>query len=147
MKLFYIFLLCPFFLRSQEIPKKSNTITVTGVSFKQCVTGLLDAGFMIDKIDSNYMTVRTTFIPAKLKNGKDSECEMSIDVRVKDSVATITGRWFNKMFIGLFTGGGNTPGPNDIYKTGYYSVVPKMAFSQMVEYAQALKGNIAYSQN
>lgn len=73
---------------SQDIPIKANIILVHGVSFKEVVNTLLDRGYSISKIDSNFNTVETE--PKDIPN-QGMVQQMILKVRVKDSITTITG--------------------------------------------------------
>ena len=83
----YLLLALPFSAFSQEtIPKKANTIEVSGVTFKEVAMGLLDANYTLEKVDSNFQTIKTEF-----KNGtnKNKWMKLRILVRMKDSIAII----------------------------------------------------------
>lgn len=67
-------------------PKGANVIKITGVAFREVAQRLVDSGFFFQKIDSNYQILRTEFKEVNRYN-------VSYEVRVKDSVATITGLW------------------------------------------------------
>lgn len=67
-------------------PKGTNVIKITGVAFREVAQRLVDSGFFFQKIDSNYQILRTEFKEVNRYN-------VSYEVRVKDSVATITGLW------------------------------------------------------
>ena len=74
--------------------KGDNTILVSGVTFKQVVNALLDEGFKIEKIDSNYNTVRTEW-----KEHVKYSFNYYFDIRVKDSTASITGQSKSSNFL------------------------------------------------
>lgn len=123
--------------------KKDNTITAHPVEFKQIVNTLLDAGYVIDKIDSNYYTIKTEY--KKLC----SNClpKVSFDIRVKDSSAIIKGQW--KSDGGIFAQALMGPGYDveemvfDIMVEG--SKVPKMAFKEMDRIAKLMSPDVTYS--
>src|SRR5258705_10910595 len=89
-----VLLILPVFAFSQ--PKKTNTIVVRGVTFRQAVEKGLYAGYTIEKIYSNFQTVRTDW-----KGGKKNTewMKIRIGIRIKDSSAIITGDWYNIMFV------------------------------------------------
>ncbi len=74
--------------KGQEIPKKANTIIVHGVTFSEVCNALLDSGYNIDKKDNDLQTVRTE---AK-QYPKYWNATYIIDIRVKDSIAYISGK-------------------------------------------------------
>lgn len=84
----YVFLLIPFFAQAQ--PKGANVIQVSGITFRQVATSLLDFEYSFEKIDSNFQTIRTEF-----KEMKDYVMKIQLDIRVKDSVAIIKGSWIS----------------------------------------------------
>lgn len=74
-----------------QIPNHAKTIIVTGVSFLQVCNALLDSGYTIDKKDNELQTVTTEARDyPKLWNAK-----YTINIRVKDSTAYITGKSIN----------------------------------------------------
>lgn len=82
-----ILIICSCRLLSQQ--KGDNLILVKGVSFMQVCSALLDSGYSIEKKDDQLQTVKTEFkeYPTKF-NGA-----YFIEVRVKDSVAYIKGKF------------------------------------------------------
>src|SRR5665647_306091 len=124
MKKILILLLLPCFAIAQN--KNDNTIIAKGVTFKQVVNTLLDADYRIDKIDSNYYTIKTEY--KKLC----TEClpEIMFDIRVKDSAATIRGKWRS-------SGGIIAIGLTREDKFFYFNImnekgkVPKICFNEM----------------
>lgn len=74
--------------RGQDIPLNSNLIVVHGVDFKQVVNRLLDSGYFIKKIDSNFNTAETEL---QEFNNNGVMQQMFLRVRVKDSTAFISG--------------------------------------------------------
>lgn len=73
----------------QEAPKGTNTVIVTGVGFKQIAGALLDSGFIIDKSDEDLGYVKTEYKKLCAKCIPD----LFLNIRIKDSVAIITGGW------------------------------------------------------
>lgn len=96
---------------SQEIAPNANTIIIKGVTFKQVCMSLLDSGFVIDKKDSDFETVSTK--PKEFP--KLWNAEYLINVRVKDSVAYISGLFSAPPGGGLFY---NSPVYNHCKKNG-----------------------------
>src|SRR5574340_1221919 len=83
---------------SQTIPRDANTILVKGVSFTEVCNALLDSGYSIDKKDAELQTVRT-----EVKNyPKHWNATYVINIRVKDSVAYISGTFTTPPNGGLF---------------------------------------------
>jgi hypothetical protein len=74
---------------AQDIPKHANTIIVKGVSFDKVVRSLIDSGYIPDKMDKDLQYIKTEYKKICVK------CvpEMLLTIKVKDSVATITGIW------------------------------------------------------
>lgn len=68
-----------------EAPKKANTIKVTGVTYEQAVTQLLDKGYLIDKSDKDIQYVQS------YKASNKSNYTTKVIIRIKDSAAIITG--------------------------------------------------------
>jgi hypothetical protein len=87
MKKIHLSYLCFFVVVSASAQQKGdNTIHVKVVDFRKVVTAVLDAGYVIEKIDSNYQTLTTE--PKNYKPGKGGLIRLAI--RVKDSTAIIT---------------------------------------------------------
>lgn len=126
-------LICPILISAQ--PKKTNTIEVENVAFDSAVVHLLDMGFSIDKKDEKYGTIQTEFkevTPIVM---------MSMSVRIKDSNAVITGRWWSKMFTNAQFG----PGTMEIYTVEKGTApVRKLTFNLMDQYAKSLGKVISY---
>ena len=138
---YLFFLFIPVVAISQEkIPKKSNTIEVSGVTFKEVANTLLDFGYTFDKIDSNYQTIKTDF---KQGAGKNKWMKLRIVVRVKDSIASFSGDWYNTIFMGTTLGGvRQSTMENDVEKIEFKSVNPKNCFLEMNEIAISFKKSI-----
>jgi hypothetical protein len=140
---YLFFLFIPLTAISQEkIPKKSNTIEVSGVTFKEVVNTLLDFGYTFDKIDSNYQTIKTDF---KQGAGKNKWMKLRILVRVKDSIASFSGDWYNTIFMGTTIGGvRQSTLENSVERIEYRSVNPKNCFLEMNEIAISFKKSVIY---
>lgn len=138
----YFFLLLPIFAISQEkIPKKTNTIEVKGISFNEAANGLLDAGYIFEKIDSNFNTIKTEF---KEGMGKNKWMKLRILVRIKDSTAIVTGEWYNTMFIGGKILGVDQTIENSTFKIENTSGNPKNCFAEMNVFALSFRKSVQY---
>jgi len=140
---YLIFLFIPISAFAQEnIPKKSNTIEVIGVAFKEVANTLLDFGYSFDKIDSNYQTIKTDF---KEGTGKNNWMKLRIIVRVKDTIASFTGEYYNTIFMGSTLGGvRQSTIDNSVEKIEYRSVNPKNCFLEMNKVAVSFKKKTTY---
>ncbi|MDQ6609581.1 MAG: hypothetical protein M3Y85_07150 [Bacteroidota bacterium] len=120
MKLLVLICMCvPLFSLTQDlIPKKVNTIEVSGVTFKEVANALLEDGFTFEKIDSNFLTIKTDF---KEGAGKNKWMKLRLFTRVKDSTVFITGEWYNSLFIGGKILGVDQTIENSTYKIEYTS--------------------------
>lgn len=141
MKLLFTLLLLPVMAFGQKPPKKTNTIEVQGVTFRQMAASLMDAGYYIEKADSNFQTIRTEF---KTGTGKNKNMKMRLMVRIKDSTAIITGDWYNTMFVGSKFLGKEGTVENSTYPIEYASVNPKNCFIEMDEFAKSFNKPTAY---
>lgn len=141
-KLLYCLLFTPIFSFSQDIPKLANTIIVKGVSFDKVVNTLLDSGYKADKIDKDFQTVKTEW------RALCPTCapEICINVRVKDSMATVTGQWRSSAGILLFAKRSQSQNEHALVfpVQNEKSKVPRKAFEVMDIYAKALNGEITY---
>jgi hypothetical protein len=131
-------LLFQFIVYSQIIPKNADAITVKDVTFDQVVNSLLDSGYVMEKIDKDFHTLTTDY----RKLCKDCLPEITFNVRVKDSVATISGKWRST---------GNIFGPSSNKDAAYVFAiknekmkVPRMAFQAMKTFALSLNGGVTY---
>jgi hypothetical protein len=137
-----LFILLPFLGQSQDkIPKKTNTIEIVGVSFKEVANALLDAGFTFEKIDSNFLTIKTDF---KEGTGKNKWMKLRLMTRVKDSTLFITGEWYNTMLIGGKLFGVEQTIENSTYKIEYTNGNPKNCFLEMNEFANSFNKEKVY---
>lgn len=84
--LLIIFQVFPNYSYSQS--KGDNSIVVKGVGFKDAVTLLLDKGFSIEKIDSNFQT----FTTGKKFDGGSFGGYYWFDLRIKGSDLIIKGK-------------------------------------------------------
>ncbi len=83
---FLLLMLLPLSIHAQFL-KKANKITVQAVAFQQICEKLLDMGYKIEKRDPDLQTVRTEM----REYDKSFNAAFKLDIRVKDSVAIITG--------------------------------------------------------
>jgi hypothetical protein len=96
-----LMLLLPGLVKSQisSIPPKANQIIIQGVGFTELCTRLLDAGYQIEKRDTELQTVKTE---PKIYP-KSWNAAYKISARIKDSTAilsvTYTAPW-NKSLLG-----------------------------------------------
>lgn len=137
--LFAIFLI-PSILFSQEAPKHTSVIQVKNVSFASAVNTLLDAGYTIDKLDKDFQTV-TTERKAMYKN---SGWYISINIRIKDSTATIKGICG---FTLMSLKGEFDKNEYVIENRGSGNSLPKESFRMMNELAERLGSEISYASN
>lgn len=137
MKTLILLLLAPVILSAQA-PKKCSEIIVKNVTLKAVVNNLLDHGYVIEKIDSNYGTIRT-----EPKNYSQKVGGMvSFDIRVKDNQAHITG------FCGLspsdFIPRGRSFFAGSIENRGMKGSLLKESFEAMDGFALSFNAEIVY---
>lgn len=141
-KLLILLLFAPIISLSQDIPKNVNTIIAKGVTFARVVNNLLDSGYTADKLDKDFQTIKTEW------RTLCSECapEICINVRVKDSTATITGQWRSSAGILLFAKRSQAENEHALVfpVQNERSKVPRKAFEVMNNYALSLQGQITY---
>ena len=126
---------------AQDIPKNATTIIVKGVAFNNIVNCLLDSGFVVDKMDKEYQTLKTEY----KKLCKDCIPEILFNVRVKDSIATITGNWRSTVNLFGFAESQNDKDIALVFEIkNEKSKVPKEVFKAMNKFALALKGEVQY---
>lgn len=82
MKLLLFLFLFPIGLKAQPVAK-AKTIAVTGISFNEICTALLDSGYAIEKRDNELQTIRTEDKVYK----RYFNAAYKINVRIKDSIA------------------------------------------------------------
>lgn len=134
MRIFLLILLLPVFAFSQP-PKNANTITITGLSYKETADKLLDAGYFIDKSDPELGTLIT--FPVGLK---DLNAYTTLRCRIKDNVLTLTGTVSNPML----EMSGNTPA-SPISNIGAKGSPARESWNMMYNFAVSLKKPAAYS--
>lgn len=106
--------------------KGDNAVTASGVNFKQVVNALLDKGFSIEKIDSNYGTVKTEW-----KEDAKYSFKERYEVRVKDGAAILKGEVRSGDMLWSIS--------ND------KAFLFKYSFNQMSDFAKELSASVAYS--
>lgn len=127
--------------RAQEIPKNSNTIKVTAVTFSQVVNTLLDEGYFIAQLDTVYKTVRTHPRMFQFR----TTTYLQVDIRVKDSTAIITGSCGYTE--GDFTGNssfGIFGGKGDVVYKGKQGNIMFESFRKLKRLAELLGSSIQY---
>jgi hypothetical protein len=135
MKYLLLFVLFPVLGYAQETPKGSTAIIVSNTDLLTVGNKLLEHGFAIAKKDTKFGTIRTEDM--EFDNGV---WFLRINVRVKDSVATITGE-IRQVITLLGRGDGTyTPVINKGPKNSGY----KVSFAKMEELAKSLGGTIRY---
>jgi|GEM_PF-4042345 len=130
-------------LRAQDIPRKVNTIIVTGVSFQQVATVLADSNYFIDRKDPDVGSIVTLARPVDqsavqiMKNNSRRLTRVVFYIRVKDSVATITGRYNvpELDYLKEYTA---------IANTGMKKSFDNIAWEAMNTFALSLGGTVAY---
>jgi hypothetical protein len=125
-------------LFSQEINQDINTITVKGVSFMQVVTRLMNSGYTIENLDSKNETVRTKYSKCPART---DFLNISISVRVQDSVAVMTG----KICYNVKNSRDNTPDSSNALRAKYTFGPYKAGFLQVDRFAKLFKSEIIYS--
>lgn len=81
---------------SLRIPDKAKVIYVKNSDFKKACVALLDAGFEIENKDADIGTIQTRLTAPKSYFG--TEWEPVIDVRVKDSITVIKGKFMSSVW-------------------------------------------------
>jgi len=140
--LFYLLIIFPISQQSHAQVKGDKTIRVQDVGFTQVCNALLDAGFIIDKKDDDLQTVKTEF---KDGTGNNKWMKLLLTVRLKDSVAIITGSWYNSTVIGTKLLGQEQTIENNTAKIEYTNGNPKRCFNEMKAFALSLGKQITYS--
>lgn len=140
MKLFYFLLLLSSISASSQ-EKGVNTIKVSGIGFLQVCNALLDAGYMIERKDNDLQTAKTEF---KEGVGKNNHMKLSLLIHVRDSIVTITGLWYNSLFIGSKLFGQEQTIENSTSRIENTSGNNKNCFKEMNRFALSLNKPIEY---
>lgn len=151
MKYTLLFLLLPVTgLAQTTIPPGAKTIIVKGVAFSEVCNALLDSGYSLEKKDAELQVVRTEpKVYPKYWNAA-----YKINIRVKDSVAYITGT-FTAPYEQIFTSAANKTDPlwnndpvyNHTNKKGkpYPKSMIGYPFILMNRFAQCFGKEVTYS--
>jgi hypothetical protein len=124
----------------QEPVKGNNVILVRGVSFKTIKEALLDSGIFIDQQNEEDGTIIT-------KRKGYCECpnkdfyQLIYFIRVKDSVATIRGKFSQQVQIKLFNVSPNTDDKDDFMEAIFWkskSSTYNYIFGIMTQFARSL---------
>lgn len=121
--------------------KGDNAMVVKGVSLNESVHALLDAGFVLEKTDSNFQTITTDF---KDGTGKNKWMKYRLHIRIKDSKAIIKGDWYNTLFIGNKVFGQEQTIENNVSKIENTSGNPKNCFNEMKQFALSFNKPVEY---
>lgn len=113
--------------------KGDNTIIVGGVDFATVCSALLDAGFAIEKKDSDLQTAKTEL---KAGSGKNKWMKLLFNARVKDSTLYLTGQWYNTL-----SGG---PVESEVQPIANTFGNPKSCFKEMNAFALSFGKPITY---
>lgn len=133
MKNLLFIILTPFLAYSQE--KGTNIIKVQPIEFNRVVSALLDQGYLLEKVDKEFQTIKTE--PKEMKtNGF-----IRLFIRVKDSTAIISGdcgitqqALFDKR--GFY---------GKVENKGMNGSLLKDSFNAMRDFALSLNGEILYT--
>lgn len=128
------------FLSVQAQGKGDKTIIVNGVGFLQVCNALLDSGYVLDRKDNELQTAKTEY--KMYERGWNAA--YSISVRVKDSVAYISGT-FNApgMTGGLFK---DDPVTAQINKKGelIWKSLGGYPFLRLKQFAESFNKDLRY---
>lgn len=134
--------LYPILLKAQEPVKNNNAIIVKGVGFTKVKETLLDAGIFIDQQnaeDGTLITKRKGFCECPNKDFY----QLIYYIRVKDSVATIRGKFSSEVSLSLL--GNRNINPKDDFSEVLYWKDKKSRyhylFGIMTDFAKSLNGN------
>jgi hypothetical protein len=140
MRFLYIFLLISLFSQGQS--KKDNAIKIPGVTFKQAASALLDYGYIIEKSDSSLGTIKTEY---KTGKGENKWMKLCLFVRIKDSFAIVTGKWYNTLTVNLVDRFSTVE--NESAAIEYTWGNPKRLFGEMKEFALSFGRPVEYLKN
>ncbi|OSZ77589.1 hypothetical protein CAP36_14540 [Chitinophagaceae bacterium IBVUCB2] len=140
---FFLFLFFSIIVKSQEPVKNNNAIVVKGVIFSKVKETLLDAGFFIDQQNAEDGTIIT-------KQKGFCECpnkdfyQLIYYIRVKDSVATIRGKFSSAVQLNLLNNHKNTDDKDDFSEVLYWKDKKSSyhyLFGIMTEFSKSLMGS------
>lgn len=139
MRFILLTMLCTIFLNGFAQPKKSNTINIKGVDFKEAVNQLLDQGYSIAKMDSSFQIISTS--PQTIKN-----VAVVFNLRVKDSTLNIRGTWDD--LISVRIGAAEVRVMSEpIRNIGMKGSSANIAFAAMNKFAQSFGKDVEYKVN
>lgn len=138
MKILFLMLFLPTIIFSQEAPSGANAILVKNIVFQKVVSSLLDQNFEIDKIDKDFLTVKTKFKKVQDKSFSYT-LQLSFYIRIKDSTAMVSGEYIlGNQYVaeqGLYRSDIINKGKPKNYNEAY------QAFLKMNEFAKSLGGD------
>lgn len=134
--LFFIPLLCG----AQNAMPGANVILIKGVNFLSVCNALLDSGYVIAQKDNDLMTARTE----DRKYPRGWNAVYHIEIRIKDSVAYVSGKFTAPPGGGLFK---DEPISNVTNKRGEpkRNSLAGIPFELMNTFAQGLGRSISYA--
>lgn len=138
----YLLLLCLISANAKSqtaIPKDANTIVVKGVKFLDVCNALLDAGYTIEKKDTELGTAET-----KIANyGKYFNATYKFHLRTKDTIAYLTATYTAPPGGGLFF---NDIATNLVNKKGVRLTnrIGSYPFELLNQFALSLKKELDY---
>jgi hypothetical protein len=141
----FFLLLIPILGHSQEPPAGTNQITISGVNFIQVVDSIQSEGYEIKWLDDNYKTVRTTFREAPDPRGRRSSyVYVSLRLKVKDSTAFLTAKWYNAVFLNAHDA--YEPIDSELQNVEWaFGDALQLAFRQMEAFAKSFGKPLSYS--
>lgn len=152
MKNIIIQFICLFFAVNahSQIPKNCKTIIVKNVGFNEVCNLLLDSGYIIERKDNDIKTLVTEMKPY----GKKFNAAYKINVRIKDSIAYISGYFtapYDKFTMQLIQGNtvplfDNEPVIAALDKKGELKMntLTGFAFSKILLLAESFKKQIEF---
>lgn len=128
-------------LNGMSQKNKENTIIAAGVTFRQAVNVLLDNGYIIDKLDSNFYTIKTEY----KKFCPDCLPQILLNIRIKDTFAVIKGTWKSDGGILAKALVGHDVDEMFFDVMNEKGKVPQMCFKEMDRIAKLLSSNVTYT--
>ena len=138
--LIVVLLAFPIFISAQEVPKKTNVIIVHGVTFDEAATALSDHHYRIAHTDRTLQVMTTE----KVQSLKHSNVYLSINVRIKDSIAIITGVASNNIGVGSYGIYSAPPEYKPIAKQGSKKSPALNAWEELNEFALSFNKPVEY---
>ena len=137
---FLLLLLLPACAVSQDIPKNTNVIKVSGTSFGKVMNTLLDSNYVIEKSDKEYQTITTGWKDVC----KDCIPQIQLYIRIKDSTATVTGKWRSVGDIFGMASKRQEENATLFEIENVKAKVPRICFSRMQRMAKAFGRELVY---